>query len=312
MSDPRVTTYVKTAATRRVIPLAEAKLHCKIDDYTAGTKASVSVGTGNSTLVLTAKFVGEYANDWTLAVVISGDDTPLSVVRAGDAFTVNLATSELGAATSTVNDVIAAIAADANLSALVTVSDGAGNGTGIMAAAGATDFTGGVEGQSDDDDLLQLMIAAAEKRAETILRLSLLTQTLVRLEDQFPFEKRHMNLDQGPVQSVTHVKYFDASDELQTLSTDDYSTDIRSIPQVVVLEPAATWPSTKCFRRNAVQIEYVTGWASPADVPDEIKHALRFIISHFYRNRDAFTKEGLVELPNGARWLLDSCRDYRF
>lgn len=72
----------------------------------------------------------------TIAHVTSGIDTPLTVDVAGSAITVNLATNGSGVATSSANQVIAAVIAKAEAAAILTpeaVSTGAG--TAIAAAA---------------------------------------------------------------------------------------------------------------------------------------------------------------------------------
>jgi hypothetical protein len=112
----------------------------------AGTKASRTVGTGNSQLIVRAKTVGPAGNSITYSVVVGGVSTPLSVTVTGNAITINAATNGSSVAVSTVNDIIAAIYASAAAAALVDADNGPGDGTGVIAAAASGALTGGALG----------------------------------------------------------------------------------------------------------------------------------------------------------------------
>lgn len=101
----------------------------------------------NNDLVFTAKTAGTGGNAITVAIVVAGANTPLSVGVVGNAITINSATSAGSAATSTAAQVKAAVDASGPASALVAVALAPGNdGTGVVAAQGATNLTGGGAG----------------------------------------------------------------------------------------------------------------------------------------------------------------------
>jgi hypothetical protein len=86
-----------------------------------------------------ARLSGAAGSTVTVAYVVAGNSTPLSVGVAGQALTINLATSAGGAATSTASDVIAAVRARGDALALVSPQLAPGNdGTGVLAALTAT------------------------------------------------------------------------------------------------------------------------------------------------------------------------------
>jgi hypothetical protein len=110
---------------------------------TFATLTTVLTGTNND-LTYTARAGGTPGNSVTIAYVVAGLNTALSVTVAGSAITVNLATDGAGAATSTANQVRTAVLASAAAMALlgaVTVAEG--DGTGIVIALAATALTGG-------------------------------------------------------------------------------------------------------------------------------------------------------------------------
>lgn len=112
----------------------------------AATLTTAVSGTNND-MDYTAKVKGVSGNSITIAYVVAGLSTALSVSVTGTAITVNVATDGAGAATSTAAQVKTAIDASPAASALVSVANSASNnGTGAVAAMGATALANGVNG----------------------------------------------------------------------------------------------------------------------------------------------------------------------
>lgn len=323
-------TIISEYPTTHVLSLQEAKEHLRVDDITPGAKATITKGTGDSALKLSAKYDGVYANQYTLTIVQAGNSTPLSVsVSAGD-ITVNLATNGGGTATSTVNDVIAALVNDTLISNKVTATANTGNGTGLLAAAAQASFTGGIDGVSASDDYVNALILAVEDQTQTILRSSLRPQTLQLRFDEFPFSSRtiyphqsNIELDFGPIRAVNSITYLDVNGDSQTFPADRYDVDITSTPGVIALKPNLYWPYVQLARRNAVTIEYEAGYddpdGEPSDpprpLPEAIKQAMKLFIGHLYTNRESVqVGPGIttLEIPQAAMWLLWPYRDFRF
>ena len=98
----------------------------------------------NNDLVYTARTAGGQGDELTVAYVVAGTNTPLTVTVSGNAITVNVATNGAGAATSTASQVKAAIEANADAAKLVTVALAPGNsGAGVVTALAATNLAGG-------------------------------------------------------------------------------------------------------------------------------------------------------------------------
>lgn len=121
-----------------------------------GTKAKATLTTAltgtNNDLTYTAKAGGneadnaDYAagNAVTVAYVVAGTGTALSVDVTASAITVNVATDGGGAATSTAAQVRDAVNGDTEAAALVTAENATGNdGTGVVTALAATPLAGG-------------------------------------------------------------------------------------------------------------------------------------------------------------------------
>lgn len=103
--------------------------------------ASLTTGTsGTNRITWRAKNIGSLGNNIQIAVVKSGNNTPLSVSVSGQTITVNLATDASGNATSTCSQVVTAVNNNAPAFALVQaiLVD-----TGVVGPFSATRLTGG-------------------------------------------------------------------------------------------------------------------------------------------------------------------------
>jgi phage tail sheath protein FI len=110
-----------------------------------GVKASVNTGlVGTDRIKWEAVTAGAAGNAITIALLAAGNDTPLSVNVVDRAITVNLATDSGGAPTSTVADVLAAVAAKAEAAALVAATS---TDIGVVSAAAVIPLTGGLDPQ---------------------------------------------------------------------------------------------------------------------------------------------------------------------
>jgi hypothetical protein len=119
------------------------------DDAVQGTLSRNPAGDDNA-LTFTAVAYGAIGNATTVTYVDpEANDAELSVVVTGSSITVNLATGEAGAITSTAAQILTAIEASAPASALVTVaidatdSGEADDGSGVVTALSLGTMSGG-------------------------------------------------------------------------------------------------------------------------------------------------------------------------
>ena len=114
-------------------------------------------------------------------------------------------------------------------------------------------------------------------------------------------------LFKSKVSAVTHVKYYDSDNSLQTLSSTIYNTQLQYEPSQIQLADNQSFPSfTK--RNDAVVARYTVGYGSAAsDVPEVIKQAILLTIGNFYQNRNSVVIGRIAtELPQSTKWLLDT------
>jgi uncharacterized phiE125 gp8 family phage protein len=156
----------------------------------------------------------------------------------------------------------------------------------------------------DDDSYITSLIGVATNVVEQFTRRRLITQTYNIYYDEFP---PYMDLQVGNVASVTHVKYYDTDNTLQTLDTSQYDVDIRVKPGRIYQAEDGNFPDTY-ERANSVEVEFVVGSAA-SDVEDAIKQGMFIVIGRYYENRqDVVTGTIASELPLMVEHLLTPYR----
>lgn len=160
---------------------------------------------------------------------------------------------------------------------------------------------------STDDDMITAMIVAARQRAEHETGRRLMTQTWDLLLDAFPAAE--IELRRPPVQSITHVKYYDTTGTLQTLDASLYSLDSVLLPGWLLPAYNTEWPDTY-DTANAVQVRMVCGYATAAAVPAAIKQWILLQVGAMYAQREALATGPSVSAVPGAfvDGLLDPYR----
>jgi len=135
----------------------KAKLRRGDSGVGASVIANRTIGSSNSQIKFYSATAGAAGNNLLCEIVVAGNNTPLSVVMGTNKVTVNSATNGSAAATSTINDIIAKCYATAGFDALFDVDGGAGNGTGVLAAAAAlANLTGGSDGVEGFTDVAEV------------------------------------------------------------------------------------------------------------------------------------------------------------
>lgn len=139
---------------------------------------------------------------------------------------------------------------------------------------------------TDEDASIELMIDAAIALVDGyggILRTALIEQTWQQDFSAFPVCEFRLAL--GQLISVTHIKYYDTDNSLQTLSTSVYAAFNDANGPYFKLNDGQSWPST-FTREDAVRVTWKAGFGTTADyVPADIRHAMLMLVGHWYENR---------------------------
>lgn len=168
--------------------------------------------------------------------------------------------------------------------------------------------------ESIDDVEISKMITAARQYVEKVCGRGLVLQTLELIVGDWPLVLYGLRLPGGHLADDPQVgvKYLDTNGVLQTLATDVFFTtslDGDAGPGRLWRATNASWPS-KSSRPDSVRVQYRVGWATPADVPEALKHAVKLKISNLYENRTpVVTGTIATAMPLSFDALLDP---YRF
>lgn len=128
------------------------------------------------------------------------------------------------------------------------------------------------------------------------------------------FDGNEIKIPLPPLIGVESVKYYDANDALQTLSTDDYEiVGIGGFGKArVVLKSGKRWPPIAKRAENVVvrfRAGYVIGDPAAPNVPAPILTAIKRQVAAMYENREAVVVNATVaKLPGGVEALLAPLR----
>lgn len=103
--------------------------------------------------------------------------------------------------------------------------------------------------------------------------------------DLYGAATRSIALPKWPLASITSVKVYDeASTETTVTVANVFDVDLYSRPGRMTLKSGQTWP-VALRASNAIEIVYVAGYTSPANVPGPMKRAIRQLAAYNYSHR---------------------------
>lgn len=165
-----------------------------------------------------------------------------------------------------------------------------------------------------EDQYLSTLIKASRRWCETYLRRSLIT---TRWRQTFGCLPRSgvIELAKPPVTRLESFQYVDSDGVTQTMPEATYEADFDSEPGRLLLAHEQSWPTLRTSGVAApVTITFDAGYgATPADVPETIRHAMLFVMGHWYENRaNVVIGSAVYRVPKTAESLLatESWGDY--
>lgn len=135
---------------------------------------------------------------------------------------------------------------------------------------------------SDEDTLIASLIAAARQEVEEYAGVRLMRQTLKALyEDWGCFV-----LPYPPYSSITSITYDLSDGTTGTWASSEYLVD--GDPAKVCLKYNKDWPSVTIRPGLPIAVQYLTGYADVAAVPEKYKTAIKIRVQqlHWYGQKD--------------------------
>lgn len=150
----------------------------------------------------------------------------------------------------------------------------------------------------NDDDLITDQIWAAIAFAESYTGCDF-TETVY--DFSLSCWKQRIVLPRAPVSEVASVKYFDTSNQQQTLPTSNY---FAVLPDSLNAAVWTTGTLPQVYNRpDAITVRYTAGYDS---LPYQADAAIKLLVGHFYANREnEITGTITTELKLGVYRLLD-------
>lgn len=167
-----------------------------------------------------------------------------------------------------------------------------------------------IDVDTSDDELMNLILSAVDFVEKSVSGgVTLLKKTYDLTLDAFPKSSdTPIALPRPPLQSVTSIKYYDPDNTQQTWTSTEYSVGTPTEgPGIVYPAYNYDWPAT-IDRRDAVVIRYVAGFETVNAIPARMKQAIRYLVVHYFENRDAFVTGTISsEVDLTVRSLINSC-----
>jgi uncharacterized phiE125 gp8 family phage protein len=160
---------------------------------------------------------------------------------------------------------------------------------------------------SADDSYVDALIQVATDRLDGpsgITGRALVTQTWT-VSVREPGERDRLYIPLTPVQSITSISYYDGNGDVQAATVADFN--FVNGRNWAYLEPLAgrSWPSTQ-DRPDAITVTFVAGFGAAADVPANLVHAARLLVSHYYENREQGVDRRMYDIPEGVHALVST------
>ena len=157
---------------------------------------------------------------------------------------------------------------------------------------------------STDDTLITNLIIAATQLSEEYTNRFFINTVINQTCTTFLDLKQ---LYKSKVVSVTHVKYYDSDNTLQTLASSNYVVNNQFEPAQINLVVDGIFPDI-ADRIDAIECKYTVGYgAAASDVPNAIKQAILLTIGNWYANRESvITGRTSTELAQSSLWLLNT------
>ena len=166
---------------------------------------------------------------------------------------------------------------------------------------------------TSQNTMLTNLEKAARRIVEDYLRYSIISATWELYLDSFPKTGDCIWIQKSPVTDITFIKYINSSGVLTEIIKDtDFIADYNAKPCRVYEAYGKGWPSPRAIR-NAVVVKFISGYATAAAVPDEIKQAILMLAATLYENPgDEVTGTQVNKIDKNSEWILKPLRAMRY
>ena len=157
----------------------------------------------------------------------------------------------------------------------------------------------------EDDALLDRLVAAGRAHVEQATRRALIRQSWRYYLDCWP-AGRVARLPIAPVMSVDEITIYDADGAPHMLSSEDYVSDVASVPARVKAHAGRGTPGSPL---NGIEIDFTAGYGTaPEAIPETLQQAILLLVGHWYEHREASDPAMAQSIPLGFDMLIANQR----
>jgi len=150
-----------------------------------------------------------------------------------------------------------------------------------------------------DDAYIAGLIRVATEKIEHDTHRALMEQTWNFYLDEFPSRVQYIEIPKPPLSSITEI-YYTISAAATEWASSNYVVDTYSLVGRVILAEGSSFPNHDTIP-NAIRIKAVCGYGSFSDVPETLRHAIKWYVSHLFNEREPLTEAPRRELPLGIK-----------
>lgn len=153
---------------------------------------------------------------------------------------------------------------------------------------------------TDEDTYISALVSTATAAVEEMTGRALITQTW-SLSQNGAVDRVY--LPKTPVQSIDSITYYDRDEVSQTATASDFNLFSDIYRAWVEPKSNKDWPDV-FDRPDSLTISFVAGYGAASDVPVEIAHAIKMLLSHWYEQRVSVSEKLMREVPFSVSSLL--------
>jgi uncharacterized phiE125 gp8 family phage protein len=159
---------------------------------------------------------------------------------------------------------------------------------------------------ADEDTEIEAFLAAAVAMIDGPkgIGVAIMRQTWRLTLDRLPAA---VILPGAPIVDLVALRVMNGAGDFVAVPLADCRLVASVDPVRLVPAPGATWPRPAA-QPGAVQIDYTLGAATAAEADPALVTAAALIAGHYYANREAVAAGQVVEVPLGARHILEGRR----
>lgn len=188
----------------------------------------------------------------------------------------------------------------------------------------------------DDDDLIVSLIKSARRRVEKDTGLAIMTQKFVCVYDRWPDQApgglsgpwwdgvregpisivsytNAIDIPKRPFQAITGFKVRDAYGAFTDVDSSIYFVEVSDMRAKIIRKLGQIWPIVVLAPQSAIEIEFTAGFDSAPNtgVPDDLIHAIRVVVKHWYDNREMVMEGKTSPVPHSYSDIIDAWRGMR-